>query len=153
MRGTSFLAVACFLLALSASPVAAQGCNAFGPAAAKGVGGSVTAQPIYSVSGSCPTTDCQFLFRLTVLIGPVPGSTPPMLPVPEPPIFIGVSLNGTPVVVTQITTPPAGYGWQQDIQGPLPCGNAASAVFSYIPVGGVNPVHIGTVNWTCSGCD
>jgi hypothetical protein len=149
--GIALAALVCAAL-LSQAPVHAQACAAAGPYSGSGVGGTVIAQPIYSLAGACPDTECQFMFRALVVIGVVPGSSPPALPQPEPPIYIGVSLNLAPVVVTPVTNPPAGYQWDQMIQGPLACGSFVTAVFSYIPIGGSNPVHLGTINWTCTAC-
>lgn len=139
-------------MVLLAAPAAAQECSAYGPVHGSGPGGTVTAQPIYSISGACPDTPCQFMFRATVFIGPVPGSQPPALPQPEPAIFLGVSLNGAPVTIGQITTPPALYQWTDIIHGPLPCGQFVTCTFSYIPFGSPNPVLLGTINWTCTAC-
>ncbi len=125
----------------------AQDCAPYGPTTSNGAWGTTFVQPITAVSYGCPD-GCYFLFHLEVNIGPIPNSNPPVLPVPEPPIYMDAYLNNAAVVLGgQVTTPPAFYQWELDVNGPLPCGSEIQLDF-YAP-----QTHgLGYVIWTCGGC-
>lgn len=142
-----------FLVSLSARVPAQAGCAPFGPSKIDGPWGAVVTTPLWAVPGNCPPPPgCNFGIYYEAFITQVPGSNPPQLPVPEPPILLDVTLNGVSIVQgAQVTTPPqpSPYYWSLFIQGPVPCGDEIR-VETGVPAGGAGA--IGLAFFGCSGC-